>query len=194
MDETPHSSAPSDKDLVLSARDGDRDAFGCLVERYWQTAVAIALIKVRSMAQAEDVAQESFITAYSRITDLRNPERFAGWLSRIVAQRSIDSLRKSAREAKVRADAGDELLSRVQWQPSSNPGLTAEEAGAVREAVRRLPDKLQRVVIMRFVTGLSAGEIAEKLGLRQGTARVWLHRAARRLEKDLAPLALEVEQ
>jgi RNA polymerase sigma factor (sigma-70 family) len=75
---------------------------------------------------------------------------------------------------------------------SSNPGLSAGQIRFVRQAVSELPAKSQRVIIMRFVAGLSAVQIAQQLGKRPGTVRVWLHRAYQSLRKDLAPLLEEV--
>ena len=75
---------------------------------------------------------------------------------------------------------------------SSNPGLSESQIHFVRQAVSELPPKSQRLIIMRFVAGLSAVQIAEQLGKRPGTVRVWLHRAYKILRKDLAPLLEEV--
>jgi len=194
MVEQPPDAATSDTRLVAHALQGDKDAFGALVERYWQTAVGIAAGRVRTMTDAEDIAQESFVTVYSKLGDLREPARFGGWLSKIVVQRSIDHIRKTAREETMHLVGDDEMLSEVQWQPTSTDGLEPEEIGAVRRAVRALPERLRQVVILRFMSGLSAGEIAERIGSKQGTVRVWLHRAAIRLEKDLAHISLEAKR
>ena len=180
----------SDSTLVADALGGDRGAFDVLVERYWRTAVALAAAKVGDSARAEDVAQESFIAAHARLATLRDPKRFAGWLSKIVAQRSIDSLRSARRDSAITISGGDEALQHA-LAPSGDGGLAPDEAEAVRAAVARLPERLRRAVVLRFVAGLPAAQIAEKLGKRPGTVRVWLYRAARLLRKDLAFLSTE---
>jgi RNA polymerase sigma-70 factor (ECF subfamily) len=76
---------------------------------------------------------------------------------------------------------------------SSNPGLNDEQVHFVRKTVSRLPEKFRKVIIMRFVAGFSAAQIAEQLGKRHGTVRVWLHRAYQILRKDLVSLLEEVE-
>ena len=76
---------------------------------------------------------------------------------------------------------------------SSNPGLTESQIHFVRTRVSQLPAKARNVVLMRFVGGLSAVQIARQLGQRPGTVRVWLHRAYKLLRKDLAPLLEEVQ-
>ncbi len=75
---------------------------------------------------------------------------------------------------------------------SSNPGLNERQLQFVRQAVGQLPGKLQKPIIMRFMAGLSAVQIAAQLGKRPGTVRVWLHRAYKILRRDLAPLLEEV--
>jgi RNA polymerase sigma-70 factor (ECF subfamily) len=191
MSEEHAANALSDAALVARAANGERDAFGFLVERYWRMAVALALAKVRDVATAEDVAQESFVSAHAEIARLRRPERFAGWLAKIVAQRSVDAIRKCARERKVFV-AAQGIPPGIAWAPSCNPGLTSAQAGAVREAVGCLPEKYQSVVIMRYVAGLAAAEIAERLGERPGTVRVRLHRAVGLLARELSRIAPEV--
>jgi len=89
-----------------------------------------------------------------------------------------------------------ELLSRPSVYPEmddSGAGLTDEQVHFVRQTVSRLPDKFRKVIIMRFMAGLSAVQIAEKLGKRHGTIRVWLHRAYQILRKDLVSILEEVE-
>jgi DNA-directed RNA polymerase specialized sigma24 family protein len=76
----------------------------------------------------------------------------------------------------------------------TNPGLSTGQAHFVRRTVSRLPEGLRKVVIMRFVGGLSASQIARQLGKRHGTVRVALHRAYKTLRKDLASLLEEIEQ
>lgn len=154
-------------------------------------AVALAIARVDA-AQAEDVAQESFIAAYGHISQLRRPERFAGWLAAIVAQKGIDAVRRARREKDFLAESAFSMPGDAQWAPSANPGLSAEEAAIVREAVRRLPEKYRIVVIMRYVSGLSAAQIAAAIGERAGTVRVRLYRAAARLARELAAIAPEV--
>jgi RNA polymerase sigma-70 factor (ECF subfamily) len=184
----------SDERLVTATIQGDTSAFGIIVERYWNMAVAIALSKIDNLVEAEDIAQESFIKAYSQLRSLRDPSRFAGWLSKIVAQQGTNLLRKRARGKTVSSYEANNLEALAPaLAPNGNPGLTNEQAHFVRQTVSRLPENFQKVIIMRFVAGLSAIQIAKRLGKRHGTVRVWLHRAYTILRKDLAPLLEEVE-
>ena len=100
-----------DQDLIDAALGGDKDSFGTLVKRHWRMAVALALTQVEDPAQAEDIAQESFIRAYAHLHKLRDRSRFAGWLGRIVVQESIDHIRKRTREKLVPISQLPELES-----------------------------------------------------------------------------------
>ena len=183
-----------DHQLVRAALLGEKSAFGKIIERYWNMVVALALSKVSDAAEAEDIAQESFLKAYSQLANLRDPSRLAGWLSKITIQQCSNSLRRSLRSKRAlgcRA-APIEVLNE-QPAIAANPGLTQNQVHFVRRTVRRLPEKFRTLIIMRFVADLSTVKIAEQLGKRPGTVRVRLHRAYKLLRKDLAPLFEEVE-
>lgn len=184
----------NDEQLIRNIQGGDIASFGIIVERYWNIVLAFALSRIDNAADAEDIAQESFLKAYSQLHRLRHPYRFAGWLSKITAQQCVNHIRKNAR--KITTSSYSSYNSNVSAQvamQSSNPGLTNEQVHFVRQSVSRLPDKFRKVIIMRFVAGLSAAQIADKLGKRHGTIRIWLHRAYQILRKDLVSLFEEVE-
>jgi len=182
----------SDERLISEALRGDAASFGVIVERYWNLAVALALSRIDDIAEAEDIAQESFIKAHLHMHKLRDPACFAGWLTRIVSQKCADVLRRRTRE---RAVYGDHIngMESLSFTPSSNPGLTIEQTSFIRQAVRKMPEKFRRLIIMRFVAGLSAVQIAKQLGKSPGSIRTRLHRAYNILRKDLAPILEEVE-
>jgi RNA polymerase sigma-70 factor (ECF subfamily) len=194
MADEPRQPATSDEQLVLATLHGNVASFGILVERYWGLAFALVLARTRNPAEAEDIAQESFLKAYAHLRSLRRPARFAGWLSRIALQQCANAARAHVRrKAALAQEAAEPAREEALPAYSSNPGLTEAQARFVRETVGRLPEHLQSLVLMRFMTGLSAVEIAAQLGKRPGTVRVYLHRAYQLLRQDLAPLLEEVE-
>jgi RNA polymerase sigma-70 factor (ECF subfamily) len=182
-----------DHQLVRAALLGENSAFGKIVERYWNMVVALALSKVSDSAEAEDIAQESFLKAYSQLANLRDPSRLAGWLSKITMQQCSNSLRRILQGKRALGYKAIPIEA-LDEQPaiSVNPGLTQNQIQFVRKTIRRLPEKFRTLVIMRFVAELSTVQIAKQLGKRPGTIRVWLHRAYKILRKDLAPLLEEV--
>lgn len=184
LKESAEKRSTSDAQCVARALSGESDAFGELIERYWRTAFAIALSRTGEVQAAEDVAQDAFLRAWRQLPSLRAPARFAPWLSKIVAQRATDHLRRSARAANAVQPVGDVEAHALAASP--NPGLSAEEVRLVREAVGRLPQIFKDVILLRFMAGLSSKEIALRTGARAGAVRVRLHRAYKRLRKDLA--------
>ena len=179
--------AANDVKLIKDTLQGDNSSFGVIVQRYWNMAIALALSEVGNITQAEDIAQESFIKAYSQLSGLKDPSRFAGWLSMIVNQQCVNVFRKKAKEKII---FNTEMLNSLLLCPS-NPGLNVEQSNLVRQTVHRLPEKFRKVIIMRFVAGLSAAQIAKQIGKRHGTVRVWLHRAYQILREELTPLLEE---
>jgi len=194
MTDEPRQPAAADEQLVLATLQGEVSSFGTLVERYWNLVFALALTRINNPVEAEDVAQESFLKAYSHLRSLRRPARFVGWLSKITLQQCTNTVRAHIRRRMTFAQAAAEP---ADWEAipaySPNPGLTEAQTQFVRQTVGKLPKTLQGLVLMRFMAGLSAVQIAEQLGKRPGTVRVYLHRAYQMLRKDLAPLLEEVE-
>lgn len=193
MVERTQESTATDTELIGSTLAGDLAAFGVLTQRYWSLAMAVALSRLENAADAEDMAQESFIRAHLKLASLRDASRFAGWLSRIVVQQCIDAHRRQqrTRQALGRSVPVEEILDDCSVY-SSNPGLSPQQIHFIRQSIGKLPEKFKRPIIMRFVSGLSAVEIARQLGKRPGTVRVWLHRAYCLLRKELEPLLEEV--
>jgi RNA polymerase sigma-70 factor, ECF subfamily len=188
------SGAGSDAELVRRALEGDSEGFRSLVERYWALMVGLALCQVKNPAEAEDIAQEAFIQAHTKLRCLRKPSAFSGWLARIVRNLAADYLRQRVRERVVSLHDLPEISSEAPPLMSANPGLSETQCRFVREAVARLPEKFQTVVLMRFVSDFSAQEIASRLGQQPMTVRVWLHRALKRLRKDLAAFRKEMQE
>jgi RNA polymerase sigma-70 factor (ECF subfamily) len=182
-----------DRQLVRAALLGETSAFGAIVEKYWNMVVALALSKISDAAEAEDIAQESFLKAYSQLASLRDPSRLAGWLSKITIQQCSNSLRRTVRHRRALGCKATPIEA-LDEQPAltANPGLTHKQIRFIRQTVRRLPEKFRTMIVMRFVADLSTVQIAEQLGKRPGTVRVRLHRAYKLLRKDLAPLLEEV--
>ncbi len=184
----------ADEKLIEATLKGDISSFGIIMERYWDMVKAFALSRIDNATDAEDIAQESFLKAYSQLHRLRNPSRFVGWLSKITTQQCVNHIRKNAHNRIApKYTTYDVDASAQAVVCNSNPGLTDEQICFVRQTVSRLPEKFRKVIIMRFVAGLSAVQIAKQLGKRHGTVRVWLHRAYQILRKDLVSLFEEVK-
>ena len=184
----------SDRQLIAASLTGQTAAYGQLVERHWKMAVAMAITKIHDAALAEDIAQESFIKAYSNLNKLHHHDRFAAWLSKIVNQQCINHIRKSAK-TKNTITMDTKTFETLNPLPAlcSTPTLNENQIKFIRQTIANLPDKFKTVIIMRFIAGFSSAQIAKKLGKRHGTIRVRLHRAYQILKKELAPVFKEAD-
>ena len=173
----------SDAALVARARGGDGAAFESLVRRHLRAAYAVALAQLGEEADAQDAVQDAFVTALKRIEECRKPDQFASWLLSIVRNRARDHRRyRQVRDA-LPLEAAAESRDR-----RADPGRDAENAELREDLLGALDTltELQREVILLFdVEGWSHREIAEKLGISEGSARVHLFNARRALREKL---------
>jgi RNA polymerase sigma-70 factor (ECF subfamily) len=158
--------------LVRAAQGGDRGAFDALYRRFGRMVHGI-LLAHGPREEAEDLVQEVFVKAWSRLADLREPAAFGAWLARMARHRATDALR-----------------GRRDSQPI-DPALPAAdsthaEALAVMQIVRTLPEAYRETLVLRLVEGLSGPEIAELTGLSPGSVRVNLHRGVALLRERLS--------
>lgn len=171
----------SDASLVGRAREGDAEAFGSLVRRHLQAAYAVALARLGEPADAEDVCQDAFVQALQRIDDCRQPDRFAAWLLTIVRNRAMDY-------ARFRAVRGSVPLDSVQLGSPSNPERDLEDSeirASLLEAMQGLTELQREVVLLFDFEGWSHREIAERLDISEGSARVHLHNGRKALRARL---------
>jgi len=160
--------------LVRAARAGDKEAFAELHRRYRGMVHAVLLVRV-GHPEADDLLQDTFVTAWIRLGDLRDVRSFGPWLQTIARTKATDALR-SRRTLVPLSDDHREVAVR--------PRLPVETAQALA-AIRRLPTHLAEPLSMRLVEGLTGPEIAELTGLTHGSVRVTLHRAMKRLRAEL---------
>ncbi len=173
----------SDAVLVGRARQGDGAAFGELVQRYLQPAYAVALSRLREPADAEDACQDAFVTALQRIDECRQPEQFGAWLLSIVRHRALDVRRyRSVRDA-LPLEEATAASSRATPEQEAEAADLRED---LVEAMEVLTDLQREVLLLYDFEGWSHREIAEKVGISEGSARVHLHNGRRALRAQLA--------
>jgi RNA polymerase sigma-70 factor, ECF subfamily len=185
--EVPDGGELPDGDLVRLARDEDTVAFRLLVERYQPMVRARASRLCANPSDVDDVVQESFLRALIALDQLRDPDRFAGWLAGVV----LNVCRGLRRHQLTLVPDWPEPL-----HPAAGDGLPSAEdldrAEALRAAVADLPAGQRRAVTLHYYAGLPPTKIAETAG----AARVSLHKARLRLRAyltqhrpDLVPAA-----
>jgi RNA polymerase sigma-70 factor, ECF subfamily len=156
---------------IQAVAGGDQDAFARLYAEYVRMVHAIVLGRV-PRRDVDDLVQDVFIAAYTRIRELRDPAAFGGWLAAIARNRATDHLRQS----RDQVDLPDDL-------PGGDP--IEAETFAVLEVVRKLPDAYRETLLMRLVEGMSGNEIAERSGLTPASVRFNLHRGMKMLRDKL---------
>jgi RNA polymerase sigma-70 factor (ECF subfamily) len=175
--------AGSDRDLVLDAMRGRTVAFEALVRRHLRAAYAVALARTGSPHDAEDVCQDSFIAALERLRSLRDPDRFGPWLHEIVRNRALNLIRSR------RVRDAEPLEAADRRGGGMDPGRETERA-ILREdlldALERLDETRREVALLHDVEGWRHAEIAERMGIPEGTVRYHLHEARKTLRERLA--------
>jgi RNA polymerase sigma-70 factor, ECF subfamily len=178
----------ADSDLITRAAGGDPAAFQALVERHRSMVYRIAYQFAGNHYDAEDIAQEVFIKVYRSLDKFRQDAQLTSWLYRIVMNACIDHRRRQvpSGSAPFGEEAEQKLLNTAEEAPGPEDRAYAGELGQVLEAeINRLPHGQRIVFIMRHHQGLKLGEIAEALGLAEGTVKRQLHAAVHRLRQAL---------
>lgn len=171
-------SEPSDERLVRDVVAGRRDVFAHLVRRYERLAHAAAWAVLRDHQLAEDVVQDSFVKAYTKLNTLRTPRTFGAWLLTIVRRTATDRARR--RHYLVPVATLPETPSLI-----SNPD---DDAKMILDAVTLLSESDQQLVLLRYCDGLAVADIAVRLDCAVGTVTKALSRALARLRNQFKEL------
>jgi RNA polymerase sigma-70 factor, ECF subfamily len=183
------SSEPSadETQLVRAAQAGDGRAFAEIVRRYQRAMYRLAYGFVRSPADADDVAQETFVRAYQALGRFRVGEPLYPWLARIASNIALSQLRRRRRKPETPLEPL--LEAGQQWGTDDDPAdraASAEQTRHLREAMAELKPEHQAVLVLRVVEDLSYEEIAKALGVPPGTVMSRLSRARAELKAKLA--------
>jgi len=171
-------SVRTDADLVRAAQAGDVASFEILYARYAPVVHSI-LIGRLSPADADDVTQNVFITALTKLESLREPAAFAGWIARTARNAAEDHRRR--------------MIDTVEIDAAfATRGTQSEDAEAERalQAIRDLPQAYRETLMLRLVEGMSGPEISARTGLTPGSVRVNLHRGMQMLRGALGGSAV----
>ena len=171
--------------LIAQAQQGDQAAFGELYDRYL-TKVYRRVYTLVPESDVEDVTQEVFISVARSLGSFRGGSSFSTWLYRIVKRRVADYYRKNERRVEqVELEKADHIVG-------ANPlGDKADEL-LLRQALRALPESHREVIMLRLAEGLPFQEVAERLGIRLGAAKVRFYRAINACQKQIAQIEAEV--
>jgi RNA polymerase sigma-70 factor (ECF subfamily) len=188
----------SDLDLVRLAQAGNAEAFGELVERNRRAVFRAAMAAVGSPAEADDVTQETFVTAYRKLESFRGESQFRTWLLSIAWRKAIDRRKSITRWLRLTAtaprdEAGDELYDPMERVPDDE--LSQEDALAtrrlqqdVKRLIRTLPRKLRDALLLAGSGEHTYEEIGRMLDAPVGTIKWRVAEARRVLKRKLTAL------
>ncbi len=178
----------ADADLISRAAGGDAAAFQLLVERHRSMVYRVAYQFAGNHYDAEDIAQEVFIKVYRSLDRFRQDAQLSSWMYRIVMNACIDHRRRHAPAgaAPFGEEAEQKMMNTAEEAPGPEDRAYAGELGQALECeISRLPKGQRIVFVMRHHQGLKLCEIADALGLAEGTVKRQLHAAVHRLREAL---------
>lgn len=172
-----------EENLVAQLKEGSKEAFDGLYEKYKDIAIRTAYLITGNLSDSEDVTQETFVKVWLHIRELKNDSGFKPWMMQILVRTAYKAGRKRKREI-----PDDEAVIRMENRidiSSLDKIIRQEEAEMIAMAVKALPVKLRVVVVMHYYNMLSVKEIAQALGIMEGTVKSRLHTARKRMQKML---------
>jgi RNA polymerase sigma factor (sigma-70 family) len=171
------------QDLIDGCKTGDQKAQFQIYKLYYKAMFNTSLRIVNDTMEAEDIMQESFLSAFEKIESYSGTVSFGAWLKKIVINRSLDALnrRKAIFEdidvhSGIRDDSGEDRAQKEELD------IRVEE---VKEAIERLPDGYRIILTLYLLEGYDHDEIAEILSITSSTSRSQLSRAKQKLIGEL---------
>lgn len=178
----------STTDLVRAAQGGDRDAFGDLFRRFERSVFAISLRRLRDFNEAQELTQEVFIQAMTKLNQLREPECFGGWLKSITHRMAINRIVRRAPDRAVEPESLE--ASCVEHQTPLSLVMDGERSSQVRAGLNRLRELDRETLVAFYVHGQSLIEMSEEFDAPLGTIKRRLHVARKRLADEVELLVV----
>lgn len=173
----------SDETLVRTARAGDRSAFAELVERHRNTVFGVAYNLLGDFGLSEDIAQQTFVTAWTRKLDLDDPSRVAAWLCGIARNLARNQRRRKAVESAV--PLTDQFASRDSLAVDEQI-MAREEAALLWSILEKIPEIYREPMILHYRQDADTAEVAAALDISEELVRTRLSRGRKLLEQQVA--------
>ncbi len=175
--------------LVARALEGGPEAFGPIIVRYKDAVFGVALARLRNFHDAEDLTQTTFVEAFDRLRNLKDPERLGAWLRTITIHRCINFLKRQDRIV-----VGFEAIEEPAAE-SPSPDVDFERKRLqerVMEAVGRLSRTQNETVLLHYISEYTVAEVAAIQEVPVGTVKRRLHDARKRLKQDMIDMVEDV--
>lgn len=181
---------PGDADLVARSLKQDHEAFGQLIDRHAMSIVNLAYRMVGNRTDAEDLAQETFLSAFKSLSTFRADSKFSTWLYRIATNKCKDWLR-AKRPGQGQQDVDiDELLDIEVAEDRTPERLLSQQqvAQELEQAIQRLPPLYREAFVLKHIEGLSYEEMQEILGVNGDTLKMRVYKGRVQLSRELSEL------
>jgi RNA polymerase sigma factor (sigma-70 family) len=168
--------------LVVECKQGSKKACYELYRLYSKAMLNVAFRIVGNIAEAEDVLQEAFLDAFSKVKDFRQDTTFGLWLKQIVVNRAINMLRKRKMEW---VEMEGEQLENIPGEEAEDEDETIYKVAVVKDAMKQLPEGYRVVLSLYLLEGYDHEEIGQVLNISENTSRTQFLRAKRKLTEIL---------
>jgi RNA polymerase sigma-70 factor (ECF subfamily) len=186
-------SREADLELLRAVQTGDGTAYRGLVEKYQGRVYAMAYGMVRNREDARDITQEAFVKAYRNLDSFRLESSFYTWLYRIAMNLAIDFVRKRNRretsgfDETIASREDDGSIAEIHHEDGPSRQLERKQLfGRIMDAMEKLPEDQRQVILLRELDGLQYKEIADVMGIPEGTVMSRLFYARKKLQKLLS--------
>ena len=185
-----------DVQLIHDTLSGNDDAFSTLVQKYQRSVHALAWRKIRDFHYAEEITQDTFLQAYKKLSTLKNPHQFAGWLYVIANRLCINWLQRHKSAMQSLEGTSVPEINRLTYEryvsEVRESEATERRYEIVEKLLERLPESERTVMTLHYLGEMTAKEIGNFLGVSVNTIKSRLRRGRERLQSDQELLIQEV--
>jgi RNA polymerase sigma-70 factor (ECF subfamily) len=177
----------ADEDIVRQVLAGQTGMFELLMRRYNERLYRAARAITRDDREAEDVVQQAYLNAFSKLRQFKGDALFATWLTRIAINEALARVRRRGRYEPF-DDEAPQVERLMPWTSTPDPerqAFTGELRELLEQAIDTLPDGAREVFVLRDVEGLSTAEAADALGVSEDVVKTRLSRARAALRRAL---------
>ena len=186
-----------DVQLIFKVLSGDDEAFNTLVQKYQKSVHAFVWRKIEDFHYAEEITQDTFLQAHKKLSTLRDPNQFAGWVYTIANRLCIAWMRKQKPAMQLLSDASVKEIDNLTYEryvsEQRESEATAHRYEIVENLLKKLPESERTVMTLYYLGEMTIKEIGKSLGVSANTITSRLHRARRRLQTDQDALIVDLK-
>ena len=173
---------PSDFELAQRSAAGDTTAFEEIYHRHFRRVYALCLRMMGNPTEAEDMTQDVFLQLFNKIGMFRGDSAFTTWLHRMTVNQVLMHFRKRSTRSEKLTDEGETPIQIVQGTANPNK-MPVVDRIALERALQQLPNGYRTVFVLHDIEGYEHFEVADMLGIAEGTSKSQLHKARLKLRQ-----------